>query len=386
MAEEHNGEKPIYCVHCGARNSGPGLMCVSCERPLVRHLVSHRPVEIKLSGLAFVSFALGLCSPLGGLTAIPAIVLGIIALVIIEKSGGRVTGKGFAIIGIAIPSFMLVLGLAFFLPALSKVKGTAFRMTCGSNLSGIGKAMLIYANDHDDVLPRAGGTHATWGTTVWNAPTRATAYMDNGTTSQASISSCFYLLIKYAEIPTKTFICTGDEGTREFELSKENCPPDFDLIDAWDFGSIPVKHCSYSYHMPFSEDALEISSEPGLAVASERNPWLDSPGASAKTPNEFASFIPDTPEYGGDIETAVMGNATTHKGKGQNVLYLDCHVEFTKRSFCSLEDDNIFTRSVYGDKGDPKGKMPVPSPQLGPANKKDNLLLHDVPMPQMTRR
>ena len=31
------------------------------------------------------------------------------------------------------------------------------RMPCGTDLSGIGKAILIYSNDYQDELPRAGG-------------------------------------------------------------------------------------------------------------------------------------------------------------------------------------------------------------------------------------
>ena len=45
-------------------------------------------------------------------------------------------------------------------------------------------------------------------------------------------------------------------------------------------------------------------------------------------------------------ETAIIGNAITHQGDGQNVLYLDSHVDFAKRAFCGLEEDNIFTRST----------------------------------------
>ncbi len=39
------------------------------------------------------------------------------------------------------------------MPALARTRQLAFRMTSGTNLSGIGKACLIYANDHEDELP-----------------------------------------------------------------------------------------------------------------------------------------------------------------------------------------------------------------------------------------
>ena len=55
---------------------------------------------------------------------------------------------------------------------------------------------------------------------------------------KATISSCFYLLVKYAEVTPKSFICKGDSGTTEFKLSELTAAPaaNFELIDVWDFG------------------------------------------------------------------------------------------------------------------------------------------------------
>ncbi|HNY77515.1 MAG: DUF3352 domain-containing protein [Sedimentisphaerales bacterium] len=39
------------------------------------------------------------------------------------------------------------------MPSLARTRQLAFRMTSGTNLSSIGKACLIYANDHEDELP-----------------------------------------------------------------------------------------------------------------------------------------------------------------------------------------------------------------------------------------
>jgi prepilin-type processing-associated H-X9-DG protein len=44
-------------------------------------------------------------------------------------------------------------GLGILMPALARTRQIAQRMTSGTNLSGIGKACLIYANDYDDKLP-----------------------------------------------------------------------------------------------------------------------------------------------------------------------------------------------------------------------------------------
>jgi hypothetical protein len=43
--------------------------------------------------------------------------------------------------------------MAILMPALFRVRQLAFRTVCGTNIHGLGKAMLIYANDYDDKFP-----------------------------------------------------------------------------------------------------------------------------------------------------------------------------------------------------------------------------------------
>jgi hypothetical protein len=272
--------------------------------------------------------------------------------------------------------------MGILMPALARVRQLAFRMTCGTNLSGIGKAMMIYANDYEDELPRSGGRNTEWGQTRdWMGASRFQAFGlgNDGSGGSASISSCFYLLVKYAEVTPKSFVCKGDAGTNEFSLSdlSVTVPTTFELIDAWDFGP-PVdayKHCSYSYHIPFNLYALTTSSEPGFAVAADRNPWIISPAAQ---PNVWGDFIPDLSGFsGGSNESARVGNAIAHQSDGQQVLFLDIHVEFAKRAYCSIEDDNIYTLSGDPMAGATVGTMPQPSPGLEPSSRKDSLLVHD---------
>jgi prepilin-type processing-associated H-X9-DG protein len=181
-------------------------------------------------------------------------------------------------------------------------------------------------------------------------------------------------------VTPKSFICKGDAGTTEFKLSEiTTVPTDFELIEAWDFGPTAEarEHCSYSYHMPFGLYALTVSSEPGFAIASERNPWIDSPAATAEAfPGSNPSFQPDIAPWNASNEAAKKGNAISHQGDGQNVLFLDSHVEFEKRAYCSVEDDNIFTRSANQDTGDAFGTQP-PTTQFDPMNRKDAVLVHD---------
>ena len=334
---------------------------------------------VKTSGLAIASFVLAILSPFTcAITVIPAIVLGIISFVQIEKSGGRLTGRGFAIAGIVIPVVLFSLSLGII--SLRGIREKARRMVCGTNLSQIGMAMLIYANDYEDEFPRAGGRETAWGPTVlFDAVDRFSAYglQADGSGGTATISSSFYLLVKYAEATPKSFICKGDIGTTEFKLSDypNRNPSIKEDIHAWDFGTLPSQNCSYTYHMPYGLYPLTKSSEPGMAVAADRNPWIDSPAAKAKN---FWRFKPDIPPWNGTIKQAKYGNAVTHKGEGQNVLFMDSHVDFEKRPYCGIHDDNIYTHLPQGIGYPQRGDPPVPFVSQ-PGHRKDSLLVHDPP-------
>jgi len=306
-----------------------------------------------------------------------AFLLGVGSLLDIAVSGGRRTGYGFGAFGTVMP-VVVVFGLLFYVPAFFRIGGTAYRMTCGSNLSGIGKAMLIYANDSDGRLPAAGGPNARWAARVpsWAAQNRSEAYGwsdPNAGDGQASVSASLYLFVKHGAVEPKRFVCSQDPRAREFKPRKYGTR-DREPSDFWDFGPNPPRHCSYAYHMPYGPNRLTTSLPPGLAVAADRNPWIDSPSARA---GDFSRCKPDVPPFNGTSAEAKNGNTVTHMWDGQNVLFLDSHVEFAKRSFCGLDDDNIYTLWNGSDKirGTP--------PTFGsmPADRLDSLLVNDPPVP-----
>jgi hypothetical protein len=301
-----------------------------------------------------------------------------------EIFGGRKMSKQaksiqFRPIEVLMLVFVCLFVIAVIGPAAQVSRFEEYRMECANNLSQIGRAMLIYANDYEDELPRAGGRNSIWAPTIpsWNALNRFMAYgvSPDGSGGQASISSCFYLLVKYAEVTPRTFVCPGDEGTTEFRLADVLSAGFRELIDLWDFGPEPSRHCSYAYHMPFGLYALTTSNDPAMAVAADRNPWMDSPTATAPTFPGFPPYIPD-----GGREAVKSGNAIAHEKEGQNVLYLDCHVGFEERSFCGIYDDNIYTYWAGGD-------IRIGSPPIvgsEPQGRMDSLLVHDPFSPSST--
>ncbi len=304
--------------------------------------------------------------------------------------------KGFTLVELLVVIAIIALLMGILMPALARVRQLAFRMTCGTNLSGIGKAMLIYSNDYEDELPKAGGRTNTWVAALpnngWRAANHTAAFAISNNQGQVTVSSSFYLLIKYSDVTPKQFVCKGETDTTEFKLtdysSELSSLPNFQLIDAWDFGSVsggtsPDKHCSYSYHWPFNEYALTTSSDSSMAIAADRNPWLTAArvGSNANPDLTWDKFIPDDDQWssqGGNSQTAKVGNSDAHQLDGQNVLYVDSHVKFENRAFCGLEDDNIYTVGNDSYAKHTKGSAPTylkTSP--GPQSRQDSVLVQN---------
>ncbi len=358
----------MHCPKCGIQNPDNVQVCNSCNSKLPNTPAGTDKLIPKTSSLAIVAFVLGILSLFTcGLTVIPAIVLGIVSFVIIEKSGGKLTGTPFAILGVVVP---VLIFFVLLWPMLLNIRQKAFRMICGTNLAEIGMSMLTYANDYDGKFPRSGGANSRWAKAIpdWKAQNRFVAYglAADGSGGQGSITSCFYLLIKYSYPPApRAFVCKGDAGVTVFNPAKEGVSGQ-ERIDFWDFGPQPSKHCSYSYHIPFSQYALTKESDPGMAIVADRNPWQNAPAVPAKP---FpGNYYPD-----GGREAIRAGNAVTHQGYVQNVLFVDFHVGQEERSFCGINDDNIYT---FWDGGDIRiGATPAIGSE--PMDRLDSLLVHD---------
>jgi len=114
-------------------------------------------VPPKTSGMAIASLVLGCCGlPSCGLTALPGLILGILSLNKINKSEGRLSGKGLGIAGICVSGLFLImlpiyLGISF--PAFSKARSTAHSIRCVNNLRHLGLATRLYADSNNDTLP-----------------------------------------------------------------------------------------------------------------------------------------------------------------------------------------------------------------------------------------
>ncbi len=120
------------------------------------------PAEAKTSGLAITSLVLGILGLFTcGVTSLVGLILGIVALVKVNRSGGRLSGNGLAIAGICVSAlFVLMVPIyaAMLLPALARAKSKAQTIACINNMKQLALGVRMYATDHNNQLPPA----ATW--------------------------------------------------------------------------------------------------------------------------------------------------------------------------------------------------------------------------------
>jgi hypothetical protein len=126
-----SGGLKMYCPKCGKENSDNAHVCIYCNYALIGFSPASN-VVIKTSRLAIASFILALASFviiyiffiarinrgrdenlfllfLWLVTSLAAIVLGVISLIQIGLSAGRLVATGFAVIGTALPFSFYVL-------------------------------------------------------------------------------------------------------------------------------------------------------------------------------------------------------------------------------------------------------------------------------------
>ena len=139
----------MQCPKCGSQNPDDAQICQSCSSELPK-IISAAQRQIPMtSALAILSFGLSIMSFVFFPLILIAVIFGIVSLIKVTKSKGMLRGKGFATLGIIIS----ILAFVVCLPIINKIRQTAYRLVCGTNMSQLGMEMLVYTNDNDDNFP-----------------------------------------------------------------------------------------------------------------------------------------------------------------------------------------------------------------------------------------
>jgi len=166
----------MFCSKCGANNPDEGRFCVSCGAALAGQagIATPAPSAItppipglapayvgpaETSGKAIASLICGICFLIFP-AAVAAIILGHLSLSDINKSAGRLTGRGIATTGLVLGYFG-VLGLipfiliiaAIAIPNLIRARTAANEASAAASLRTISSAASLYSATYSNGFP-----------------------------------------------------------------------------------------------------------------------------------------------------------------------------------------------------------------------------------------
>ncbi|PKL46521.1 MAG: hypothetical protein CVV39_07115 [Planctomycetes bacterium HGW-Planctomycetes-1] len=210
-----------------------------------------------------------------------------------------------------------------FVPVTKQMRAMAWQAACQANLAKIAQGITGYANENSNFLP-AVATKA--GNPWWKVGSTQPQHQSN--------TRHVWVLVKNNYAEPQLFVCPG--GTRE----KLPALSQTQIANLSDFPN--RRYITYSFKLISEPNKAKypLSAAP---LMSDTNPifetCLQNPGCVDK--NEFDPITLS--------EKLLKINSTSHRGKGQNVMFSDGAVRFTsQRVFGS--DDDIFTvkdRQVY---------------------------------------
>jgi prepilin-type processing-associated H-X9-DG protein len=274
-----------------------------------------------------------------------------------KKSNVKIILIILACVGGAGLLFLAVLALLLF-PAIGAALEQARRAQCAANLKQIGTACQAYAAGHRQNWPTGFAPEST----AWDevGKTRAADGKSDAGPNVAvnSNTASLWVLVKAGLVENQSvFVCPSTEHTPDVSVTNPM------KSDVRDFASAAC--CDYSYENTFSKPAgqdkpytLTSASSPNLAVAADANPmrrdfYSADPVSDNKkgvTNLQLAAKPTVGDPFNSGKSVPVQGawelNSPNHAFKGQNVLYLDGHVEFQSTPFAGAKNDNIWIRWV----------------------------------------
>ena len=215
---------------------------------------------------------------------------------------------------VAVAAGVVILS-SLFVPVTRQMRATASQTACQANLSKIARGITQYAGENNNFLP-AVATKA--GNPWWKV----------GSTEPQNQSNTrhVWLLVKKNYLEPEVFVCPG---TRENQIKLDRAQ----IAGLSDFPN--RRYITYSFKL-ISEPNKAFYPSNAAPLMSDINPifetCLKNPGNLSKS-----EFNPITLS-----EKLLKINSSSHRGKGQNVMFSDGTVRFTSQRVHDQNDD-IFT-------------------------------------------
>jgi hypothetical protein len=193
------------------------------------------------------------------------------------------------------------------------MRNKAWNSQCQINLSGIYSGFRSYMSDHDGKMPCTGIQQ---GQPWW---------MIGNQDENASNTRRVWLLVKDGYVDINNFICPGNEQSRKLDLalSTINVEKHRDFPTRW--------HITYSNRLRCPKSAIGETKGQTVLIA-DLNPLFEN------LPEDYSRQLSLTLN-----EELANLNSANHKRSGQNVLFINGSVIFTKDRYTNISKDDIYT-------------------------------------------
>lgn len=292
--------------------------------------------------------------------------------------------KGFTLIELLVVVAIIALLISILLPSLSRARELAKRAVCSSNLRGIGQGLHIYANDNAEWMPvhffrinsytdtppilAQSFTYVGSLGKDYHLPTTATT---NSNSSHPSRS--LFLLLIGGQQTAGSFICPSG-GDSEDDMRNRGTYAQGQGGTGNEAAARPGKtrfdfagylKMSYAYQNPYGRRARPRESlDARMPISADKGPYYQVgttmwPSNTDAFPDARSGTNPPTgwlSQQPQDIikfsnEEWKFYNSRNHNQEGQNVLFIDGHVDFNRKPIAGVHNDNIYTAMNDGNQG-----------------------------------
>lgn len=205
--------------------------------------------------------------------------------------------RAFTLIELLVVIAIIAILAAILFPVFAQAKKAAKKTVCISNLSQIGKGVLMYMSDYDDMFPFAIDPIDKTQPQIWNAYPQFQAQIPN----MPYLHEVLQPYIRSLDL----FKCPGDDGTSVLD-DRPGIP----------FATSPTMHTQFKTSYFFrTEIAFKLFSQTGFQVPADVNVLFDAAG----------HWHGSTPR----MDAGVSGTDFTRRIKEYryNTLYGDMHVK-----------------------------------------------------------